>query len=57
MSKDEVAETIHSLMTLLGKLDDKKLKGELENQIIRLCDQLKSTMIIDRIKERKANEK
>ena len=53
MSKDEVAETIHSLMSLLSKLDDKKLKGELENQIIRLCDQLKSTMIMDKIRNEK----
>jgi hypothetical protein len=57
MSKDEVAETIHSLMSLLCKIDDKKLKSDLEDQIIQLCDQLKFTMIIDRVKEKKANEK
>jgi HEPN domain-containing protein len=57
MSKDEVAETIHSLMSLLSKIEDKKLKGELEDQIIALCDQLKFTMIIDRVNEKKANEK
>ena len=57
MSKNEVAETIHSLMSLLCKIDDKKLKGDLEDQIIALCDQLKFTMIIDKVKEKKANEK
>ena len=58
MSKDEVAETIHSLMSLLCKIDDKKLKGDLEDQIIALCDQLKFTMIIDRVKAKKeSNEK
>tara|TARA_B110000977_G_scaffold103700_1_gene135458 strand:- start:12256 stop:12429 length:174 start_codon:yes stop_codon:yes gene_type:complete len=57
MSKDEVAETIHSLMSLLSKIEDRKLKGELEDQIIALCDQLKFTMIIDRVNEKKANEK
>ena len=57
MSKDDVAETIHNLMALLSKIEDKKLKGKLEDQIIALCDQLKFTMIIDRVKERKTNEK
>ena len=57
MSNEDVAETIHNLMALLSKIEDKKLKGKLEDQIIALCDQLKFTMIIDRIKERKTNEK
>ena len=57
MSNEEVAETIHRLMSLLCKIEDKKLKGDLEDQIIALCDQLKFTMIIDRVKEKKANEK
>ena len=58
MSKDDVAETIHNLMALLSKIEDKKLKGKLEDQIIALCDQLKFTMIIDRVKAKKeANEK
>ena len=58
MSKNEVAETIHSLMSLLCKIEDKKLKGDLEDQIIALCDQLKFTMIIDRVKaKKKSNEK
>ena len=46
MSNEEVAETIHRLMSLLCKIEDKKLKGDLEDQIIALCDQLKFTMII-----------
>lgn len=57
MSNEEVAESIHSLMSLLSKIEDKKLKSDLEDQIIALCDQLKFTMIIDRVKEKKANEK
>ena len=57
MSNEEVAETIHNLMSLLCKIEDKKLKGDLEDQIIALCDQLKFTMIIDKVKEKKANEK
>jgi|TARA_B110000211_G_scaffold72875_1_gene84648 hypothetical protein len=57
MSNEEVAETIHRLMSLLCKIEDKKLKGDLEDQIIALCDQLKFTMIIDKVKEKKANEK
>tara|TARA_R100000541_G_scaffold10890_4_gene18966 strand:- start:6105 stop:6281 length:177 start_codon:yes stop_codon:yes gene_type:complete len=57
MSNEEVAESIHSLMSLLSKIEDKKLKSDLEDQIIALCDQLKFTMIIDRVKEKKDNEK
>jgi len=57
MSNEDVAETIHNLMALLSKIEDKKLKSKLEDQIIALCDQLKFTMIIDRVKERKTNEK
>ena len=58
MSNEEVAETIHRLMSLLCKIEDKKLKSDLEDQIIQLCDQLKFTMIIDRVKaKKKSNEK
>ena len=57
MSNEDVAETIHNLMALLSKIEDKKLKSKLEDQIIALCDQLKFTMIIDRVKEKKDNEK
>jgi hypothetical protein len=40
-------------MALLSKIEDKKLKGELEDQIIALCDQLKFTMIMDKLKNEK----
>ena len=53
MSNEEVAETIHTLMALLTKIEDKQLKGDLEDQIIALCDQLKFTMIMDRVKDEK----
>ena len=53
MSNEEVAETIHNLMALLTKIEDKKLKSDLEDQIIALCDQLKFTMIMDKLKNEK----
>lgn len=53
MSNEEVAETIHNLMALLTKIEDKKLKSDLEDQIILLCDQLKFTMIMDKLKNEK----
>jgi len=53
MSNEDVAETIHNLMALLSKIEDKKLKGKLEDQIIALCDQLKFTMILDKLKDEK----
>ena len=53
MSNEEVAETIHNLMALLTKIEDKQLKGDLEDQIIALCDQLKFTMIMDKMKDEK----
>tara|TARA_R110001592_G_scaffold324556_1_gene604205 strand:- start:229 stop:393 length:165 start_codon:yes stop_codon:yes gene_type:complete len=53
MSNEEVAETIHNLMALLTKIEDKQLKSDLEDQIISLCDQLKFTMIMDKLKNEK----
>ena len=54
MSKnEETAETIQELMHLLSKIDEKKLKEELEEKIIGLCDMLKYNLIMDRIKSEK----
>jgi len=53
MSNEDVAETIHNLMALLSKIEDKKLKSKLEDQIIALCDQLKFTMILNKISNEK----
>jgi len=53
MSNEEVAETIHTLMSLLNKIEDRKLKDEIENQIIALCDKLKFTMIMDKVRDEK----
>ena len=50
MSNEDVAETIYKLMSLLSKIEDKKLKGDLEDQIIALCDQLKFNMVMDKLK-------
>ena len=57
MSNEEAAETIHKLMSLLCKIEDKKLKSDLEDQIISLCDQLKFTMVMNKvIAKKKSNE-
>tara|TARA_B100000497_G_C7621830_1_gene373601 strand:+ start:544 stop:708 length:165 start_codon:yes stop_codon:yes gene_type:complete len=53
MSNEECAETIHNLMALLTKIEDKQLKSDLEDQIIALCDQLKFTMIMDKLRNEK----
>ena len=53
MSNEEVAETIHNLMALLTKIEDRQLKSDLEDQIIALCDQLKFTMIMDKLRNEK----
>ena len=52
MSNEDVAETIYKLMSLLSKIKDKKLKGDLEDQIIALCDQLKFNMVMDKVKNK-----
>ena len=52
MSNEDVAETIYKLMSLLSKIEDKKLKGDLEDQIIALCDQLKFNMVMDKVKNK-----
>ena len=50
---EETAETIQELMHLLSKIEEKKLKEELEEKIIGLCDMLKYNLIMDRIKSEK----
>jgi len=50
---EETAETIQELMHLLSKIDDHKLKVDLEEKIIGLCDVLKYNLIMDRIKSEK----
>jgi len=40
-------------MALLTKIEDKQLKADLEDQIIALCDQLKFTMIMDKLRNEK----
>jgi|TARA_R100000541_G_scaffold20469_1_gene30271 hypothetical protein len=57
MSNDDAVETIYKLYGLLSKIDDRKLKEDIEDQIINLCDQLKFSMVMDRVKEKKTNEK
>ena len=57
MSNDDAVETIYKLYSLLSKIDDRKLKEDIEDQIINLCDQLKFSMVMDRVKEKKDNEK
>ena len=50
MSNEDVAETIYKLMSLLSKIEDQKLKSDIEDQIIALCDQLKFSMVYKIIK-------
>tara|TARA_R110002050_G_scaffold1044_5_gene7273 strand:+ start:415 stop:585 length:171 start_codon:yes stop_codon:yes gene_type:complete len=54
MSNDDAVETIYKLYSLLSKIDDRKLKEDIEDQIINLCDQLKFSMVMDRVKEKKS---
>ena len=53
MSNEDVAETIYKLMSLLSKIEDQKLKSDIEDQIIALCDQLKFSMVMDKAKNAK----
>jgi len=52
MSNEDVAETIYKLMSLLSKIEDQKLKSDIEDQIIALCDQLKFSMVMDKTKKK-----
>ena len=56
MSNDDAVETIYKLYGLLSKIDDRKLKEDIEDQIINLCDQLKFSMVMDRVKEKKSEK-
>jgi hypothetical protein len=53
MSNEDVAETIYKLYGLLTKIEDQKLKSDIEDQIIALCDQLKFSMVMDKAKSMK----
>ena len=52
MSNEDVAETIYKLYGLLSKIQDKKLKSDIEDQIIALCDQLKFNMVMDKARKK-----
>ena len=52
MSNEDVAETIYKLMSLLSKIEDQKLKSDIEDQIIALCDQLKFSMVMVKAKSK-----
>ena len=52
MSNEDVAETIYKLYGLLTKIEDKKLKSDIEDQIIALCDKLKFNLVMDKAKKR-----
>jgi len=53
MSNEDVAETIYKLMSLLSKIEDQKLKSDIEDQIIALCDQLKFSKVMDKAKSKR----
>jgi hypothetical protein len=48
MSNEDVAETIYKLYGLLTKIEDQKLKSDIED----LCDQLKFSMVMDKAKNK-----
>ena len=53
MSKTEreaSTKALNDLMIKLGEIEDKKLKEDLAEKILGLCDQLKTSMIMDKYK-------
>jgi len=55
MSKKEreaSTKALNELMIQLGQIEDKELKESLAEKIVGLCDQLKSSLIIDKYKNK-----
>tara|TARA_R110002167_G_scaffold120530_2_gene298435 strand:- start:39 stop:218 length:180 start_codon:yes stop_codon:yes gene_type:complete len=50
--RESLTITIADLTRLLGTVEDKELKEKLEENILGLCDQLKSRLIMDMHRER-----
>ena len=50
--RESLTRTMADLTRLLGTVEDKGLKEKLEENILALCDQLKSRLIMDMHRER-----
>ena len=45
--REELVKTMSELIHLTGQIDDKELQDKLIENILGLCDQLKSRLIMD----------
>ena len=48
--REASTKALNDLMIKLGEVEDLKLKEELAEKILALCDQLKSSMVLDKYK-------
>ena len=48
--REELVKTMSELIHLTGQIDDKELQDKLIENILGLCDQLKSRLIMDMTK-------
>jgi len=48
--REQSTKALNDLMIKLGEVENLKLKEELAEKILALCDQLKSSMVLDKYK-------
>ena len=51
----QLTQTMLDVIHIIGKIEDEEVKEKLCENLIGMCDQLKSRLIINMVKEKKAN--
>ena len=54
--REKLAQTILEVIHIIGEIDDEEVKQTLCENLIGMCDQLKSRLILNMIKEKNDNK-
>jgi len=54
--REKLAQTILDVIHIIGEIDDEEVKQTLCENLIGMCDQLKSRLILNMIKEKNDNK-
>ena len=53
--REQLVQTMLDIIHIIGEIEDEEVKEKLCENLIGMCDQLKSRLIINMIKEKDAN--
>ena len=53
--REKLAQTMLDVIHIIGEIEDEEVKEKLCENLIGMCDQLKSRLIINMVKEKNAN--